>query len=171
MTTYPYRYLAEGAIRYMETYIQTNIGSALDNVAQNVGTPKVSLEAPRSYFYYEQPQAYECPAIILVMDDMDFKIEERKSNFLNAQDRINVSVVVEDQDKDTVVVKAWRYQSALHYVLDEATITSSDSAMNLRCVVQRARFSDTYQLEEDRGPGSFRKEVLLECGVTHLEKY
>lgn len=172
MTLPPYQYLAEGAVRYMVDYIKANIGAALDNVSQNVGVPQVQLNNPLNYFIYEQPDAYQCPAVIVIMDDMDFKIEERKSNFVNAQDKINVSIVVEDQDQSLLTVKAWRYQSALHALLDGSTITSPDDAMVLKCFVYRARFSSVYARPEDTpSVGAFRKEVLLECGVTHFEKH
>lgn len=167
-----YRYLAEGAVTLITDYIKANIATALDTVGSAVGTPQVSLENPKSYFIYEQPQAYECPAVFVICDDIDFKIQDRKSNFINADDSIKVSIAVEDQDEEQLTYKAWRYQSALHSVLDESTITSSDNKLVLKCVVYRNRFSQIYLRQEDRGPiGKFRKEVMLECTVTHFENF
>ncbi len=167
-----YRQLAEGAVELMISTIKAHISGALDTVGSAVGIPQVSLENPKSYFIYEQPQDFDCPAIFVIMDDLDFKIEERKSNFVNAQDRINVAVTVEDQDMDLLTIKAWRYLSALHSVLDNTTMTSTNSKLVLKCVVYRARFSDVYSRQEPNGPGGkFRKEMMLECGVTHLENF
>lgn len=169
-----YRKLAEGAVNLVINTIQSNIQNALDVVSSGVsGTiPQVSIENPRSYFIYEKPQAFECPSIFVIMDDLDFRISDRKANFVNAQDKIYVSACVEDQDEDRTTVKAWRYLSALHYVLDETTMTSSDNKLVLKCVVYRARFSAVYSRPEGNGPGGkFRKEMMLECDIAHFENF
>ncbi len=167
-----YRQLAEGAINLVVDRVKADIAAALDVVSAAAGSPKVQLENPKSYFIFEQPQAYECPAIFAIMDELDFKIEDRKSNFVNAQDRINVAVCVEDQDEERTTVKAWRYLSALHSVLDNTTMKTSDDKLVLKCVVYRARFSEIYTRKEANGPGGkFRKEMMLECSVTHLENF
>ncbi len=169
-TTNHYRQLAEGAVNLVLAELKANLPDALDVVSAGApSTPKPSLENVKSWFIFEKPQAYECPAVFVIIDDIDFKIEERKSNFVNAQDRINVAITVEDQDAALLTVKAWRYLSALHAVLDNTTMTSQDDSLVLKCIVYRARFSDVYSQQEQGG--KFRKEMMLECGVTHLENF
>lgn len=167
-----YPKLAEGATNLLISHIQQNIGAALDVVGAQVGIPQMSLENPKSYFIYEQPEAYECPAVFIVIDDLDFKIQDRKPNSLNAEDRFNIAICVEDQDAEILTYKAWRYQSALYAILDRTTLVATDQSLVLKCVVYRARFSQVYSRTEGQGPGGkFRKEILLECNVTHLENF
>ena len=161
--------LAEGASNLLVSFIQQNISGALDVVGANVGIPQVMLDNPKSYFIYEQPQAYECPAVFVVIDEQDFKVQERKPNSINAEDVFNISVVVEDQDADLLTYKAWRYQSALFNILNLATITASDSSLVLKCVVYRAKFSQVYSQKQEGG--KFRKEIMLECRIAHFEKF
>lgn len=169
------RNLAEGATMLILSTIQSSIGSALDSVATyftGSGPGQgVTLENPKSYFFYEKPQGYDLPAVFVIPTDMDFAIDRNKSNFINAQTKYKVSVLVEDQDLDRLTIKAWRYQSALHSVLDETSITSSDSSLALKCVVYNATFSPAWTEKADGLNGSFRKEVVLECQVTHLENF
>lgn len=165
-----YRKLAEGAVELIQDYIQANLPAALDLVSQNAtSAPQMSLEDIKSYFVYPKAIGYVPPICFIIVDEIDFKIRENKSNFVNAVDKITVSVVVEDQDENILTYKAYRYQSALHSVLDEATMVSSDNKLQLQCVVYRAGFSKTYMNEE--GPGGFRKEVVLQCEVTHTENF
>lgn len=170
MTT-QYRQLAEGAVTLILAELKANLPTELSRVSAGApaGSPRPSIENVKSWFIYEQPQAYECPACFVIVDDLDFKIDDRKANFVNAQDRINVAITVEDQDAALLTVKAWRYLSALHAVLDGTTMKTSDDKLVLKCVVYRARFSEVYSQKEQGG--KFRKEMMLECGVTHLENF
>lgn len=168
------RNLAEGATNLIISAIQTNIGSALSGVATYfTGSGPgngVSLENPREYFFFEKPQGYMLPAVFVIPKDIDFQIDSNKSNFINAKTKYMVSILVEDEDLERLTVKAWRYQSALHSVLDQAVLTSSDNSLQLRVVVYHASFSPTWT-KDDGLDGSFRKEVVLECEVTHLENF
>lgn len=165
--------LAEGAVTNVIDYIRANIGTALDAVALKAGPPAVSLESFKSYFIYEKPQGYALPACFVLMPDMDFRIKETASNFVNASDKISVICWVEDQDEEALTYKAWRYQSALFALLDQANIISADNSLKLVVVVYHAEFSALQQVE---GPASgsgaiFRKAILLRCEVDHLENY
>lgn len=168
------RNLAEGATSLIISTIQSNIGAALNSVASyftgNGPGLGVSLENPREYFFYEKPQGYRLPAVFVIPKDIDFAIDKNKSNFINAETKYMVSVLLEDEDLERLTIKAWRYQSALHSVLDLTDMTSSDNSLHLKCVVQHASFSPTWT-KDDGLDGSFRKEVVLECRVTHLENF
>lgn len=167
-----YAQLAEGASNLVVDYIKANIASALDVVAANATQPKVAIENPRSYLTFEQPQAYECPAVFIIFDSQDFQVAERKANSINALDMINVAVCVEDIDEDLLNYKAWRYQSALFSILNLSTIAAQDGSLVLKSVVYNSRFSPVYSRPEGNGPGGkFRKEVMLECRMTHLENF
>lgn len=168
-----YHKLIEGATNLIIDYIQSGIGAQLDIVAAQVGAPAVTLENPVAYFIYPKPHGYSLPAVFVICDDLDFRIVENKSNFINAKDMFKISILVEDQDADNLTYKAWRYQSALHQLLDEATLTSADNKLVLKIIVYRGTFSATY-MREDVQPGDggkFRKEILLECQVEHYENF
>jgi hypothetical protein len=167
-----YRKLSEGARSAIIDYIKANIHDELNTVGAAVGAPQMSLEDPASYFIFEKPHAYSLPAVFVIVDGLDFRIQDKKSNFVNAKGRINVSVEVEDQDAETLTYKADRYLSALHQVLDQANIFSSDSALKLIVVVYSASFSPKYMAPEGQGDGGkFRKEILLQCEVEHVENF
>lgn len=168
------RNLAEGATNLIVSQIQSNIGAALNGVATyftgNGPGQGVSLENPKSYFFYEKPQGYDLPAVFVIPKTIDFAIDKNKSNFVNAETMYQISVLVEDQDLDRLTVKAWRYQSALHSVLDQAVITSADNALQLRVIVKNATFTPAWSKSTGLD-GDFRKEVVLECEVTHWENF
>lgn len=165
----PYK-LTEGATQLIMDCVRANIAAALDVVSAQAGLPKVSTENPRSYFIWAKPQGYQLPAIFVISDDLDFKIEERKANCINGQSRFTVSVLVEDQNEDDITYKAWRYQSALHYVLDGTKIVSTDGSLAIKIVVYHHRFSPVFSQDGVPG-GQFRKEVVLMCNVEHIESF
>lgn len=167
-----YRQLSEGARSLVTDYIKANIHAELDIVGAAVGAPQMSLEDPASYFVYDKPHAYRCPAIFVIIDGINFRTQEKKPNFVNARDRIFVSVEVEDQDAEILTYKADRYLSALHQVLDLAQINSTDGSIALKVVVYNAVFSPKYMAPEGTGNGGkFRKEVVLQCEVEHVENF
>lgn len=167
-----YRQLAEGATNLIIDYIQANIGAQLDLVGSLVGLPQMTLENPVKYFIYPKPQGYRLPAVFVICDNMDFRIGDKKANFVNAKDKFMISILVEDQDEEILTYKAWRYQSALHAVLDEANIVSSDNTLKLTVVVYNSTFSPIFSRTESGGEGAqFRKEIVLQCEVEHMENF
>lgn len=167
-----YHQLAEGARSLVIDYIKANIAAQLNTVGAAVGAPQMSLENPAEYFIYPKPAAYRLPAVFVIVDQINFRIQEKQANFINARDKINVSIEVEDQDADTLTYKADRYLSALHQVLDEAQINSQDASLALKVIVYNARFSPLYMRTEGTGEGGkFRKEIVLECEVEHVENF
>lgn len=164
--------LTEGAVTLISDHIRANIGAALDAVSTAAGLPSVTLENPRSYFIWPKPQGYELPAVFVISDDLDFKIEERKPNFINGQDRIMVSVLVEDQDEEMLTYKSWRYQAALHDVLDFSELVSTDQKLAIKVVVYHHKFTPVFANTDGiSGGGKFRKEVVLMCNVEHWESF
>jgi hypothetical protein len=167
-----YRKLVEGARALIIDYIQTNIAANLTIVAAAVGPPQVTLEVPQSYFIFEKPHGYELPAVFVICDNFDFRIQDKKSNFVNASAKFKVCVLVEDQDEENLTYKVDRYLSAMHQTLDETQILSMDGSLNIIIVVYRVTFSPIFTREEGSGDGGkFRKEIVLECEVEHIENF
>ena len=164
--------LAEGARNLILNHVQTNISTALDAVAAVSSNPIATLDNPRSYFVYPKPQGYRLPAVFIVCDGVDFRLSQKQSNFVNASDAFKVSVELEDQDTELLTYRADRYLSALFEVLNQVDLQSSDGKLKLKILVNRASFSPVYMRTEGPGQGGkFRKEVVLDLAVEHLENF
>lgn len=167
------RRLTEGTVNLIYDYIQANLPAALDAVNADTTVlntvPHVSIENIKSFFVYPEAEGYTPPVCFIMVDEFNFNIRENNSNFVNATAKVDVSIVVEDQDTQALTYKCWRYQSALHSVLDLATMVSSDNKLVLKSVVYRATFSPVYMNKGDIG--GFRKEVLFKLEVEHLESF
>lgn len=165
--------LAEGTATLILNYLQANLPSALNSVSVARGDNFVGLESPREYFLYERARGYQAPAIFVIPEDVDFKLSERASNFINASIKVNVAAIIEDREAELLTYKAWRYQSALHQLLNQTTLTSADNAVTITVTIDHARFSGLYtNAADEKSPEAvFRKEVLLECEVIHRENY
>lgn len=167
------RQLVETDIALMQTQIQTNIVAALAAVSATRADNKVATDAPKDYYIYPKAKGYRTPCVFLIADDVDFRKRERGQNHINATNKINVSVLIEDKDAERLTRKAYRYQAALHQVLDQVTLTSSDLKVKITIVVARATFSPLYTDTTDpTAPNAvFRKEVVLECEIEHYESF
>jgi hypothetical protein len=111
------------------------------------------------------------PAVFVIPERMDFKRIERGANHVNAETRLNVTVLIEDRDAERLFLKAYRYQAALFSILNQTVLTSLDSKVKITVVVENAQFSSLYSQPETPGQTGavFRKEVWLECAVQHYE--
>jgi hypothetical protein len=168
------RLLAEAAVDLIVTAIQTNITAALANVRSYWHDGEVTTESPPtgSYFIYPKARGYRCPAIFVIDEGPhDFRQSELKSNFVNAKLSINVSVKIEDKDAYKLTLKAWRYASALHQILEQATLVSSDNTVKIVVIVKRAKPGPLYAVENDDSDqtAAFFKEYVFYCDVEFYE--
>lgn len=163
----------EIATNLVTTQIQTNIAAALVqiNIDRTGVKPIVSLEPPRSYFVYPKIKGYDAPAVFTLCDYMDFRKEQMGANFVDAIIRMNVAILIESSTEESLTVKAWRYQAALHKVLDQVGLTSSADNVKLFVVVKRATLSGVDERQEGASQKMFRKEVNLECDLYHFENF
>lgn len=151
--------------------LQAKLPAALLTVSQDRADNAVTVEPPARYFFYEHSWAMECPSVFIVGQSMDFRQAEKQANYISASSKIIISVVVEDQNQEALVIKAWRYQSALHAVLEAAVLTSADSAAKLVVTVKRAEMSPMFSAVKDPqdSTAAFRREIYLECDCDHYE--
>lgn len=167
-----YHQLVEGSRGLIISYLQANLGAQLDIVAANVTQPLMTLENPVQYFIFPKAKGLRLPAVFVICDDFDFRIQEMNSNFINAKAKFKISIYVEDQDEDILTYKTDRYLSALHQCLDESDIVSSDNKLKIKVIVTNATFSPLYSRTEGSGDGGkFRKEIMLLCDVDHYEGF
>lgn len=174
------RHLTEWAVDLVINQIKNNILNDLIGVnlsAHPPGAPVTTFEAPRDYYTYPRAMGYRTPACFVIADRIDFQKREKGANYINANIRLNVTVLIEDKDADRITRKAYRYQAALQSVLDQAQLLSSDlepsdTKLKIVVVVQNAAFSPLYSNTEDpTAPGSvYRKEVSLELDCYAYEQ-
>ena len=169
------RQLTETAVTQIKTLIKSNIGQALIDVRTYRADAKVSTEPPptESYFIAPEEHGYECPAIFIIDGGTDFRQSSEKSNCINALMSIDVSVKVEDRDKYLLTTKAWRYQAALHKVLDLTRLASLDGTTTLFIRVKRIKPSGVYAYAnaEKDSTASFFFEYTLNLEVEYIENF
>lgn len=172
--TFSARQLSETGVQLIENYIKDNITAALAAVAA-IRPGDVTTESPssESYFPYFKAHGYRCPAIFVVDDGMDFRQSETKANFINAMFSVNVSVKVEDKTMDLLTVKAWRYQAALHSLLDQTTLATQDGKVNLVSRVRKIEPDGPYTYGNDEADetATFFKEYMLKLDVEFFENF
>ena len=152
--------------------IKSNIEAALVDVRADRSDPSVSTEAPRSYYIYAGALSYQAPAVFVICDTIDFQKDEG-ANHLNSRMEFKVAVVVEDYDMVKLTKKAWRYQAALHKILDQTQLLSDSGKEKLTLVIEFASFSPEFT--DSGAPGNermmYRKEIMLEVTVRHFEGF
>jgi hypothetical protein len=164
--------LSEIAVDLITAQIKANIPDALAEVRTSRDDAYVTTEPPLSYFDYPHAYAYRSPAIFVIVENIDFRLD-RGPNCISAKLKVNVNVVVEDKDMSRLTAKAYRYQAALNRVLQQTRLTSSDNSVVYIVKVIRAEYSPIYTNAQAAGDptGVFRKEVLLECEVENYENF
>lgn len=164
------RYLAETTVNAIQAQIKANISAALADVRTERGDAKVSTEPPQSYFIYETAKGYRTPACFTIMRDMNFQKAEMGANHITARGLVTVSIVVEDKDREKLTIKAWRYQAALHEILDQVILDVTGAKIFL--IVTDAVFSPIFTAGKADGPtGVFRQEMALSVEAQHREGF
>lgn len=168
-------HLAETTVNMMIQYIQANIDAALDAVQTDTSSYKsidhVTLESPRSYFIYPKIKGYQTPAVMVIVDDFDFRPSIKGANHINASVRTSVAVLLEDRDEERLTIKAYRYLDAFHKVLEQAEVEDASIGVKIVIIVNRALFTPHYTDAGSDSQGLFRKELQLECAVEHYSNF
>ncbi len=172
------RHLTETALTLITDLIKKEIGGALQKIRTIRPDNTVTTEIPptESYFNYPEAHGYRCPAIFVIDKPnvgMDFRQGEIGANHINALLNIDVSVKVEDRLKRLLVLKALRYQAALHQILDQTPLASSDGKVKLYSRVKRIVPSGLYTYTEDEKDTKavFYFEYRLELEVDFFENF
>lgn len=165
------RHLVESACDGIIDLLQADLPTALVNIRANRADNLVTMEPPRDYYIYPKAQGYRTPAVFVIGDRIDFMKAQRGANHVNAALRINVTILVEDKDAERLMRKSYRYQAAMHQVLDQRAFMTSDNQAKLTVVVQNASFSGLYSSAQPGSPAAvFRQEIALECDVFDFEQ-
>jgi len=163
-------HLSEVATDLIVEKLKQDLPAALAAVRVNRNDALVTTEPPKSYFIYGGAYAYRAPAVFVVVDAINFQLD-RGQNFTEAKIIVKVSGVVEDKDLQRLTIKSYRYQAAMHSVLAQARLTSTDDGLTIVLRVTRAEYSPAFT---DSGKpevtgGVFRKEVMFEIECEAFE--
>ena len=169
------RQLTETAQSMIIAHLQANIASALSDIYTLRGDNLTTMETPstQSYFTYPKAHGYKCPAIFVIDKGMDFRQTDTKANHINAMLRMDVAVKVEDKEQSVLVTKCLRYQAALHELLEQTNIVSSDNKVKINIIVRTAEPSEMYTLAETdtNDTASFFKEYRLSLEINYFENF
>lgn len=150
--------------------LKATIATNLAAVRTDRGDAAVTTEPPNSYFIYAPAAAYRCPAIFVLVDNVDFRVDQKGANFTSALVKIRLAVLVEDKDLNNLTIKAERYQAAVHESINEKTLLAPDLQVKIFVKVVRATFSEVYTPGRETAQGMFRKEIQFDLDVEHYER-
>lgn len=169
------QYLAETTVSMIMSYLETNLPTCLAHVRASDFTNRfldsVTTEPPRSYFVYPRIKGYTLPAVMVIIDQFDFRPGEKKANHVNAAARCGISCFLEDRDEERLTIKAYRYLDAFYECLAQQEIVSTTDNVKLIVVINRAMFTPHYTVAGQDPMGIFRKELQLECSVEHYSNF
>lgn len=167
------RRLVEEDIFLIRDELKSKLPGALADVRADRADAKVTTEPPQSYFIFSPAKAYRTPAVFIIVNRMDMRNDRQGANHINGLSSITVSVVIEDRTAESLVIKAFRYQAAIHQVLHETVLTSTDNKVKIVSKVEAAEFSAEFTKADDPNipEGIFRKEIALQLNVEHYENF
>ena len=162
------RDVIESSIVMIRDHLKANMPQALIDVRTDRVDGQVTTEPPKSYFIYSPAIAYQAPAVFVIAEKCDFKLN-RGQNHINATVNVLCSVVVEDRDAEKLEFKLFRYHDAIQHLLDNTYL--DDQARNIRCVVKVITSDFGQGLKHQTAQETiFRKEVMFTLDVEHYEK-
>ena len=159
--------VAESVVTSIIDYLKVNISTALSEVRVDRDDARVSTEVPVNYFIYEKAAGYKTPAVFVIADSIDFRLD-RGPNSINAELRVIISCLLEDKIAESLTYKSYRYSDALHKTLDRLHIVDDTAKRKSIVKVQKIDYSLVQQTKSSQ-ESVFRKEVMLTCLVEHYE--
>lgn len=150
-------------------YIKANIAQALAEVrVDRAGDKSASTEVPKTYFNYSPVKGFRLPAVVLVFDEIDFRLDQGQ-NFINSDMSAVLSVAVEAKDQDELTRKSWRYQDAIYKLMNRATFSEPD--LKFTVLVEKARYSNDAVMQSDANTQSnFAKEVAFDLTIKQYQQ-
>lgn len=167
-------YLADLIPQQIEAYLATNMASALS--AESAAWPDgiTPLVPPEQYYHYEEASPPQCPALYVLQDQIDYRLDAKGANHINALAIVRCGVIIEEFHQSDAARAARRWANVLHKILNEAVIDYSPSGTVLArqiVKVRRTMFSDTFKKDAAASSesGPWRKEFVHELEVEHYE--
>lgn len=166
------RHLVETVVKGIEDLLKSNLPTALTDIRINRNDAFVTLEPPRDYFIYPKAQGYRTPCVFIIGDRIEFQKIQKAANHINASVRVNLTCLVEDKDAERLMIKSYRYQAAIHEVLDQIQFMSTDGKAKTTVIIESAIFSPLYSNAGEVGnpQAVFRREIGLELNCQLFEQ-
>ncbi len=166
-------HLIEPSVDLILTLLKSRLPAELANVravANQTTNLGLATPPPKQFFWSKNLKALDPPTVYVIPQSIDFK-KDRGTNHVNATASFEVAVVCEAQTTQDVSRMCWRYQAALHKILDQARLTSADSALTLTCIPKGGEFGEEFDPSDKPGKASgvFRKGVLIRMDVEIYE--
>lgn len=158
----------EGTILPIIDLLKDQMSQALTDLRDDRPDNFVNTEEPIDYFIYPKAIGYQTPCVFVIGRSVQF-LQARGQNHINAQVQVQVSVVVEEQTADRLTYKCWRFSDALHSILDQAELTSTDGKIKNKIKVVSAEFGDSVQIQS-QVESPFRMETMLVLEIEHFEQ-
>jgi hypothetical protein len=150
--------------------IKDNLSTVLTSLRSEYNDPSVPTPLPRSDSYYiaYDYSANVMPAIYVVANSIDFQLGTKEANHINSKIDTTVTLMAEAKTSKEVTKQIYRYQAALHAILNQRTFELGTS-LKFVTTVERVNFRPT--LTSDQVKDLFRKEVALELSVYCYENF
>lgn len=149
--------------------LEDNIEASLVSIRNDRQDAHVRTPVPVKYYLSSAFNPNFLPAVWVVADREDFQLEMKNANHLNYNLKVNISLVCEAKDAEEATRAVYRYKSAMHMVLNQATIVPTDGLYKCTVTVDASRYSPLFT--SDQTKNLFRKEVVLDCSVLCYESY
>lgn len=162
------RHTMESAVTQIISHIQDNIDAALVDLRSDRTDNYVNTDKPVDYFPYAKAVGYRTPCVFVIGRNVQF-LQERGQNHINAQIIAQVSIVVEDKDAEKLTYKCWRYSDALHSILDQVELISTNLKIKNKIKVTSSEFGDAVQIKSQM-ESPFRMETMLMLEIEHYEQ-
>lgn len=158
----------ESTVTQIIQHIKDNIDSSLADLRTDRTDNKVNTNPPVDYFPYAKAVGYRVPCVFVIGRNVQF-LQERGQNHINAQITAQVSVVLEDQESERLTYKCWRYADAMHAILDQVELISTNLKIKNKIKVTSSEFGDAVQIKS-QVESPFRMETMLMLEIEHYEQ-
>ena len=170
------KYLAEIIPAQILDYVQSNINTALAAELAVFTDGITPLAAPEQYYDYEEAEPAQCPAFYILEDRIDYRLEAKGANHINAIAYFRCGMICEDFRAKELVHQVRRYANVLHSLLNERrleyTVSGTTYATDI-IKIESTSFSDVFRknAEANGSDGPFRKEFVHELQIEHYENF
>jgi len=166
------RHLAERTVQTIEDHIKANLPAALTALNTDRADDEANCEDVKTFFTYAPASLYRLPAIFTVCQNIDFR-KQNGQNFVQPSVDITVSCVTTARKRELTQKKTWRYQAALHELLDNTSLSAAGDKVKITSIVTAATFSQVFTDSDDKTlpRGTWAQEVALTLEVEHYENF
>ena len=157
-------------------YLTTNLPAAISQESSAFPDGITPLVMPEQTYDYEEAEPPQCPALYVIIDRVDFRLQGQGANHINALATVRCGMIVEEFQASALAHAARRYASILHQVLHGSQIDYTvSSVVKVRNIVKvsATSFGESFRKNAEAGEqdGPYRKEFVHELQIEHYENF